>query len=130
MDKTDDMDVAPVRPSGSEDRDTRGSAVTAPMVQPIAKPRVLAPRVSRERSPRRASASTALSRIPASKTMRGALHGLVSKPKLIGQVVTVQRQDVLSGRWIVTLVGGEDIRVLDTNLMVEQEEDIEECMEQ
>ena len=62
--------------------------------------------------------------------MRGALHGLVSKPKLIGQVVTVQRQDVLSGRWIVTLVGGEDIRVLDTNLMVEQEEDIEECMEQ
>ena len=49
LDKTDGTDVAPVRPSGSEDRDTRGSAVTAPIVQPIAEPRVLAPRVSRER---------------------------------------------------------------------------------
>ena len=111
LDKTDGTDVAPVRPSGSEDRDTRGSAVTAPMVQPIAKPRVLAPRVSRERSPRRASASTAITRLPASASSRGTLHGLAARPELNGLVVSVQKRDLENGRWVVLLPNGKPVRI-------------------
>ena len=88
------------------------------------KPRILKPRTSRERSPRRCSSASALVGMATGPASDGlfvvgqtvVLGGLESRPELSGSV-TILSYDSVAGRYAVTVdATGEKIKVKEVNL--------------